>query len=78
MDGACSAYGGEEGYTGLWWGNLWERDHLKDPSVDGRIILRSIFGKWDGDIDWIDLAQDRERLRALVIVVMNPRMRGIS
>ena len=34
-------------YTGFWWGNLRERDHLGDPSVDGRIILRWIFRKWD-------------------------------
>ena len=32
-------------YTGLWWGNLRERDHLEDPGVDGRIISR--FRKWD-------------------------------
>jgi len=24
-----------------------ERDHLEDPSEDGRIILRWIFRKWD-------------------------------
>ena len=30
------------------WGNLRERDHLGDPGVDGRIILRWIFRKWDG------------------------------
>ena len=28
-------------------GNLRERDHLQDPGVDGRIILRWIFRKWD-------------------------------
>jgi len=33
--------------TGFWWGNLRERDHLKDPGIDGRIILRWIFRKWD-------------------------------
>jgi hypothetical protein len=32
----------------FWWGNLRERDHLGDPGVDGRIILRWIFRKWDG------------------------------
>jgi hypothetical protein len=36
-----------EVYTGLWWGNLRESVYLKDPSVDGRIILRWIFRKWD-------------------------------
>ena len=34
-------------YTGLWWGNLRERDHLEDPGVNGRTILRWIFRKWD-------------------------------
>ena len=35
--------------------------HLEDPGVDERIILRWIFRKWDVSIDWIDLAQDRDR-----------------
>jgi hypothetical protein len=36
----------------VWWGNLWERDHLGDPGTDGRIILRCIFTKWDVGV-WI-------------------------
>jgi hypothetical protein len=39
-------------YTGFWWGNLRERDHLEEPGVDGRIILRWIFRKWDVRV-WI-------------------------
>jgi hypothetical protein len=31
--------------TGVWWGNLRERDHLENPGVDGRIIIRYIFRK---------------------------------
>jgi len=28
------------GVLRVWWGSLRERDHLKDPGVGGRIILR--------------------------------------
>jgi hypothetical protein len=39
--------GREAACTGFWWGNLRERDQWGDPGVDARIILRSIFRKWD-------------------------------
>jgi len=45
-----------EVYTGFWWANLREGDHLEDPGVDGRIILRWIFKNWEGRIDGIDLS----------------------
>jgi hypothetical protein len=44
---------------------------LEDPGVDGRILLRWIFTKWDVGMDWIDLAQDRDRWRALENAVTN-------
>ena len=37
-----------EGCTGFWWENLRERNQRGDPDVDGRIILRWIFRKWEG------------------------------
>jgi len=45
--GLKSCGGTGEAYTGFWWGNLKERDHLGDPDEDGRIILRWIFMKRD-------------------------------
>jgi hypothetical protein len=54
--GACRAYRGRaEVYTGFGWGNLRDRDHLKDPGVDGRIILRWIFRKCDVGV-WTGLS----------------------
>jgi hypothetical protein len=61
-------------YTEFWWGNLRERNHLGDEGVAGRIILRWIFRKWDRGMDWIELAQDRDRWRVLVTAVMNLRV----
>jgi hypothetical protein len=37
-------WGKEELYTEFWWGNLRERDHTEDRSVDGRIILNGSLG----------------------------------
>jgi len=58
-------------HIGFWWGNLRERHNLKDPGIDGRIILKWIFRKWDGGMDWIDLAQNKDRWRVPVDAAMN-------
>jgi hypothetical protein len=50
---------------------LRDKDHLGDQDVDGRIILRWIFRKWDcGGMEWIELAQARNKWRALVNEMM--------
>jgi hypothetical protein len=47
-------------------GNLRERDHLEYPGVDNiKMELREV------SMNWINLAQDRDRWRALVSAVMN-------
>ena len=38
--GIVALWGREEVYTGFWYGNLGERDHLGDPDID------RIFRKW--------------------------------
>jgi hypothetical protein len=39
-----------------------ERGHLEELSVDGRILLKGIFNKWDRvGMNCIDLARDTDR-----------------
>jgi hypothetical protein len=59
-------------HRGFWCGNLKETDLLKEPGVDGRIILKWIFEI--GGMDWIDLAKDRDRRRAVVTAIMKFRV----
>jgi hypothetical protein len=66
-------WGKREVYTGIWRRDLRQGDHLGDPGVDGRVILKWIFKIWDGGMVWIELAEDRDRWRALVNAVMNLR-----
>ena len=63
-----------EGYTGCWWGNLLEIEHLEDPGVRWEDNIKTDLQEvgW-GSMDWIDLAQYRNRWRALVNAVMNLR-----
>jgi len=68
MGGACSALRVRaEVYRGLFWGNLRERYNLGDPRVDGKIILRLIFSKWDVGLQtessWLAIGTCGENLR---------------
>ena len=58
--------------TGFCWGNLKERLYLENLGIDGRIILNRKKG-WLG-VDWVNLAQDRDRLRSVVTMAMNFRI----
>jgi len=56
-------------YTEFWWGNLREKDHLGDTGVNGNIKM-DLQEVGRGVMDWIQLAQDRDRWRTLVNAVM--------
>jgi len=54
--GYVTRMGERRGVCGdFWWGNLRERDHLGDPGLDGRIILKWIFRNWDVGV-WTGLS----------------------
>jgi len=73
MGGACSTYGGEEGAYRVLVGTPQGKRPLGRPGIDGGIILRLIFRKLGGGRGMYlnDVAEDRNRWRAFVTVVMN-------
>ena len=83
MGGACGAYGGgERGAQGVLVGKPEGKSPLGRPrrrwEDNIKMDLQEVGG---GCGDWMELAQDRDRWRALVSTVMNlwvPKMRGIS
>ena len=70
--------------TGCWWGSLRERGHWGEP--EGRRPLGRPRRRWEDNIkidlqevgvgrgDWMELAQDRDRWRALVGTVRDFRV----
>jgi hypothetical protein len=60
--------------TWLLWGNLKE-DQLEDVTVEGMTILKCIFkGIGCEGVYWINLAQDMDTWRALVMAAVNLRV----
>ena len=45
IGGECNTHGREELRGGFRCGNMREKDHVEDSAIDGRFILREIFGK---------------------------------
>jgi len=39
-----------ESRTGLRWGNLRKRDHLKEPEIDDTIVVKCILKRWEGHV----------------------------
>ena len=75
MGGTCSAYGGEEGLYRLLVGKPEEKRPLGRPRRRWEDNVKTDIQEVGcGGIDWIDLAQDRDRWRVLVNAVMNLRI----
>jgi hypothetical protein len=56
--GRVARMGKKEVHTGFWCGDLRECDHLGDPGVDGRIILKWILKALDGaltGLSWLSI-----------------------
>jgi hypothetical protein len=61
--------------TMFWWESPKEKDHWEDQGVGGKMGSEWILGILDwGGVDWIRLAGDRDRWRAVVSAVMNLRV----
>jgi hypothetical protein len=67
--------GEDRGVHRCWWESLRERGHWGNQDVDGRIILRWIFRMLGGGRgDRMELAQDKDKWRALVGTVRDFRV----
>jgi hypothetical protein len=72
--GTVACIGERRVRTGFWWGNLREGDNLEDLGVDGDTIKTYVQELAWRNMNWICLAQGRNRLRVVVNAVMNFRI----
>jgi hypothetical protein len=56
--------------------NLRGRNHLEEPGVYDRIILKSIIKIGSEDVDWIQVAKDKAQYRAIINMAMNIPQEG--
>jgi hypothetical protein len=61
MGGSCSTRGGEEDAYRVLVGKREGENPLGRPRIRWDDNIKWAFKKWDGDLDWIDLAQNWDR-----------------
>jgi hypothetical protein len=73
--GHAERIGRRDIHIGFWWEIQKVRNHWEDQDVGGWTILKWILReiRWDG-MDSIDLAQEKDKWRALANAVMNLRV----
>jgi hypothetical protein len=71
--GKCVGEGGEA-HRSLLWRTPSKRSHFKLLSLDVDLILKWISRKWDGGLDWFDLAHHSDSCRAVMKAVMKLRV----
>jgi hypothetical protein len=74
MGGACSTMGKIEVHTGFWWGDLREGHNFGRPRRKWEDNIKMDLQEGGWDMDWIELAQDRERWRAVRNAVVSLRV----
>jgi hypothetical protein len=71
----CGTYGRQQTcIQGSESADVRERDHLVNLGIDGENVKMDL-QEVGWDRDWLDLAQDRDRLRAVVNATMNFELR---
>jgi hypothetical protein len=61
-------------HTEFWWGDLRKGEQLDDTGVDRRNVINYRSEVEWRVMDWIYLAQDKDRWRVVVIAVKNLRI----
>jgi hypothetical protein len=66
---ACGTHGTGEKCTIFWQESPRDREHSEHQGIDRTMGSEWILGRWLVGAEWIQLAQDRDRWRALVKAV---------
>jgi len=77
MEGERGTFGAEEKYKQRFGGEKWRKE-TTSKTYTNIIILKRIFKNTAEMVDYIHLAQDRDKWRTVMNTVMNVRVRCIT